>query len=63
MFENGKLFLHLAKSHMGDGSAWLVKEIDDGPGQAADQDDKKTERTNENGSRFGYSAKTMQHDL
>src|SRR5439155_16606991 len=48
---------------MRDRSAWFVKEINDGPGQAADQDDEKTERTDENGSRLGHSAKAMQHDL
>src|SRR2546430_17485328 len=63
LFENGKLLLHLAQSHMRDRSAWFVKEINDGPGQAADQDDEKTERTDENGSRLGHSAKAMQHDL
>ena len=63
MLENGDLFFHLAQFHMRDCHAWFVKEVNDGSGQAADQNDEKTERANENRGRFRYSAKAVQHDL
>ena len=44
-------------------AAGFVKEINDGAGNAASQDDEKTKGTDENGCRFWYSAKAVQHDL
>ena len=63
MLENGDLFFHLAQFHMRDCHAWFVKEVHDGSGQAADQNDEKTERANENRCGLWHPAETMQHDL
>jgi len=39
MFENGDLFFHLAQFHVCHYAVWFLKEVNDGSGQAADQND------------------------
>src|SRR5438034_6831584 len=63
MFQRGDFVLHLAHFHARDCTTWLVQQINERAWQAADQNDKETKGTNENGLGFRHSTKTAEHDL
>ena len=63
VFKSYHFLFHFAQPHARDGTAWLVKEVNDRAGKAANQNDKKTQRPDQNGFCFRNTAQAVEHDL
>src|SRR6266849_2229298 len=63
MLHRGHFALHFAQAHPFGDAARFVEEVNDPARRAADNNDKKPERSNEFGFFNGHTAKIVEHDL
>ena len=63
MFERGDFSFDLTQFYVSDRPARFVKEINDSPRRAAEQDDEKAERADEFGDGNGHAAQIAQEHL
>src|SRR5215831_17350341 len=63
MLQRCHFALHITHPHVPSFAAWLVKEVNDPPGQAADENDQETHRADELRNRDRGMANVVQHNL